>query len=381
MRTARLTAAFVSILVYLAFGGNVAAQEIPFNLYAVEPPEGWPGAQMELVIYGEGFHRVKVVGVEIEGVEVRDIRVESNEKIVVSIFIPENTPAGPRGIAVIASLGQNEPVTAFLEGGFFVHEGELPTLPPAEPPPGEVPPEEPPFEPPPAEGDNGIPILLILLVFLGGLGIGGGVLLAAVWVLRNASLKLTWQSQAQAQELPKNCHPSAYITRREGIEFKPGRWKLKRLDATLYDSHTNQRANPRPVPEDCVSRLNSTARNKVLHGDTDEVRNSTASLARELGALITAWQDISDKGKDVLLEANLEGGSAEAKFARYRCVGQPGTWQKVLEWKGKLKAVDHLPATFRAPEPSEIPGSYRVFLERELFEYVSRLVGEAARLL
>jgi hypothetical protein len=297
MRTGRFLAAFVSILICLAIVGNVAAQDAPFKLYAVEPPEGRPGEQMELILYGEGFQRVNVVGVEIEGVEVRDIRVESNEKLLVSIFIPENTPAGPRGIAVIASLGQNEPFTAFLEGGFFVHESIIPTLPPAEPPPGEIPPEEPPFEPPLEEDDNGIPILLILLVVLGGLGIGGGVLLATAWVLRNVSLKQTWQSQAQSQDLPKDCHPSTYITRREGIEFKPGRWKVKRLNTALYDSRANQRAHPRAVPEDWVSRLNSTARIKLLHGDTGEVEASVAGLVRELGALIAAWQDVSDKGR------------------------------------------------------------------------------------
>jgi hypothetical protein len=62
------------------------------------------------------------MGVEMEGIEVQGYWVESNEVIGVDIFIPESAAPGPRGVAVIALMGQNEPVTAFLEGGFHVLE-------------------------------------------------------------------------------------------------------------------------------------------------------------------------------------------------------------------------------------------------------------------
>ncbi len=376
MRTGKYLSMFLVVLVPLVFAGTAAAQESPFHLYSVEPPEGRPGEQMNLTLRGEGFLGVKIMGVEMEDIEVQEYRVESNEAMAVRVYIPEFASPGPRGVTVIASMGQNEPVTAFLDGSFFVLERQSEI-----PPPDDVPPEEPPFIP---QHNNplqdGFPYWVLLLL-LGGLGLGGGAVAAVLLALRNAGLKKSWQSQAQQQELPKECHSSTYINRREKIEFKPGRWRVTGMKVTLYDSRKGQCRDSHAVPNDLVSKVDQAARRRLMHGEGDELRAMISDMVGELSALIIAWQDISKQGRDVFVEAGMEGGSAEAKFARYHCVGQPGHWQKVLEWTAKLKAADHLPATFRAPLEGEPQKAYRVFLERGTEDYLADLVKEAARLL
>jgi hypothetical protein len=96
---------------------------------------------------------------------------------------------------------------------------------------------------------------------------------------------------------------------------------------------------------------------------------------------VVGWQSIAESGKDAYIEAHMEGGTAEAKFARYHCIGQPGQWKKVLEWTAKLTAADHLPASFRGPLDDEPQQAYQVFLEEQLVGYLANLVKDAARLL
>lgn len=385
MRTGKYLSIFLAVLVCLMFVGTAAAQESPFRLYSVEPPEGRAGEQMDLILRGDGFLEVKITGVKIEGIEVRDYKVESGQVMGVRIFIPEFAAPGPRGVAILASRGQNEPITAYLEGGFFVHEGAGENPPPAGEPPGEppsvdVPPERPPGGIPEIPPEDGFPFWTFLLI-MSGLAVGGGVAVAIALALRNAGLRQTWQRQAQSQELPKNCQPSTYINRREKLELKPGRWKVTGLKVTLYDSRNNQRGETRAIPAELVSKLDKASRLRLVRGENEELLSMIGDMAREMNALVGAWQSISGKGKDVFVEANLEGGSAEAKFARYHCVGQPAGWKKVFEWAVKLKAVDHLPATFRAPLEGETQEVYLAFLEQGLRAYLTTLVKEAVRLL
>jgi hypothetical protein len=202
-----------------------------------------------------------------------------------------------------------------------------------------------------------------------------------LWALKNSGLKQSWQSEAQEQELPKECQASTTITRREKIEFKPGRWRVTGIKVTLYDSKGNQRADPRSIPKDLIFKVDEAARDRLMHGENEALRTKIGGMAAELCALIIAWQDISEKGRDVLVEAGMEGGSAEAKFVRYRCVGKPGRWQKESEWTAKLKAANHLPATFRAPLEGESHHAYRLILQGNMQGYLADLVQEAARLL
>jgi len=113
----------------------------PVRLRAVEPPEGRPGEELELVIKGGGFGEAQEVRVTIAGIEVRDAWVGSDEVIVAQIFIPEDAPPGPRPVEVIAVFGQNEEFLAGLRTGFFVLEREVPP-PPGQPVLYEVSPQE-----------------------------------------------------------------------------------------------------------------------------------------------------------------------------------------------------------------------------------------------
>jgi len=358
------------------------AQESPIHLYEVIPPEGFPGEHLGLSLLGDGFLKAEIVGVEIEGIEMREFWVNSNNELGADVYIPEFAPPGPRTVIVHGSLGQNEPVEAVLEAGFFVLERE--EVPPTEPPPAEPPPEEPPYEPPHEPPyippGNGFPWWILILV-LGGLGGAGVAVVTLIVILNKANLKQSWQQQASSQSLPKNCQPSTYINRREKIELKPGRWKVTGVKVSLYDAIKNERGKTYAAPGDLVSKIDRAARRRLLRGEDDQLRGEIAEMGKELSALVMAWQAISEKGKDAYLEAHMEGGSAEAKFARYRCVGQPGQWKKVLEWTAKFKAVDHLPASFRAPLESESQQAYRVFLEQQLDGYLAGVVKEAARLL
>jgi hypothetical protein len=363
---------------------STVAQRSPIELYGVSPSEGFPDEYLELLLMGEGFLKVEeIVAVEIEGIEVRDFWVESNNEIGADVYIPEFAEPGPRTVIVHGSMGQNEPVEAVLREGFFVLEREeVPPVEPSpvEPPPVEPPPDEPPYEPQYVPPDDDFPWWILILV-LGVLGVVGIVVVTLAVVLYRANLRRTWQQQASSQELPKSCHPSTYINRREKIVFKPGRWKVIGMKVSLFDSVKKERGKTYAVPGDLVSKIDKAARRRLLQGEDDKLREEIAEMAEELGALVVAWQAISEKGKDAYLEARMEGGTAEAKFARYHCVGQPGQWKKVLEWKAKLKTVDTLPASLRAPLEGESQQAYQVFLEQQLDGYLTGAVKEAARLL
>ncbi len=353
----------------------VSAQELPFSLYQVEPPEGYPGDNLDLILHGDGFDIVKITGVDIEDIEIGDFWIDSNEVIIVQAFIPESAPPGPRMVTVNASLGQNEPVSAYLEAGFFVLERE-------QEPPTSVPPiDEPTITPTPVVPPPPPFSWWWLIVPLCCLGILGAGIIAIALTFRRASLKRTWQQHATSGELPDTCQPDTHINRRESFDIKPGRWKVTALNVTLYDAAANKRGKAQSVSGELVSKIDKAARQRLLGEEEVKPRATIAGLAKELSAQILAWQSDSGQGKDAHLEAHLEGGEAEAKFARYKCVGQPGAWKKVLEWTAKLQAVDHLPASLRAPKEAESQGAYQAYLEEQLDKYLSTVITKAARLL
>jgi hypothetical protein len=190
-----------------------------------------------------------------------------------------------------------------------------------------------------------------------------------------------WQSKAQDQDLPKTCQAGSHYARREKPELKPGRWKVTGLKVTLYHSASGQRGSTREVPPELVDRVDKAARHKLLRGESEELAQQSAEIGRELAALVTAWQSLSKIDHDVYLQAHLEGGEASVKFILYRCVGEPGRWKKISEWTAKLKAIDHLPGTFRGPRAGEPATAYRALLEEQFGGYVYGLIQEAGRLL
>lgn len=103
------------------------------NLRAVEPPEGHPGQELELTLSGNGFPVDCVrcqAQVVIGGFDVQDVRVETNERIVARVRIPEDAPPGPRAVEVHVFLEARELALAQLAGGFVVLQGPEPPPPP-----------------------------------------------------------------------------------------------------------------------------------------------------------------------------------------------------------------------------------------------------------
>lgn len=99
----------------------IRAQE-PIYLEAVEPSEGNPGQELELTLWGGGFGDAQEVRLAIGDIEVLDAWIESDEMIMIHIFIPEDAPPGSRPIEVVAVFGSNEEFAAVLDEGFFVLE-------------------------------------------------------------------------------------------------------------------------------------------------------------------------------------------------------------------------------------------------------------------
>jgi len=106
----------------------VRAQE-PIYLKAVEPSEGNPGQELELTLWGGGFGSAQEVRLAMGDIEVLDAWIESDETIMIHVFIPEDAPPGPRPIEVVAVFGSNEEFGTGLDEGFFVLERRSHTSP------------------------------------------------------------------------------------------------------------------------------------------------------------------------------------------------------------------------------------------------------------
>ncbi len=117
----------------------ILAQDAVY-LRAVEPSEGRPGQELELILWGSGFGEAREVWVTIGEIEVLDAWIESDEAIMAHVFIPEDAPPGPRPVELVALI-EGEEFSAVLEDGFFVLEREGPP-PPGRPALYEVAPQE-----------------------------------------------------------------------------------------------------------------------------------------------------------------------------------------------------------------------------------------------
>jgi len=367
MKQARTSfAGLLAVLLVVAVLATPACGQEQVYLRSVEPSGGRPGQELVLTLRGGGFGGAQQVQVTIGDLEVWDVRVESDGVISVRVYIPDDALPGPRAVEVSVVLGQNEEFHALLADGFSVEGsgGELPS-------PG--------LESPDGDG-SGLWWLLILgaaVVMLAG----ATVAVALTVKLYRSSVRSKWQEQAQEQELPETCRAGSLYVRRQGLEIRPGRWKVAGLQVMLYDVACGRRGPERELPPELVDRLDGMARRRLLQGEEAVLVREAGEIAQELVSLVTAWQSSSEGGRDVYLKARLEGGEASAKFVLYRCVGKPGRWQKVADWTAELKAVDRFPFSLRGPAPGETPQAYRALLQEHLDGYVRRLIEEAGRLL
>jgi hypothetical protein len=84
---------------------------------------------LELTLWGGGFGDAQEVRLAMGDIEVLDAWIESDEAIMIHVFIPEDAPPGPRPIEVVAVFGFNEEFAAVLDEGFFVLERRSQTSP------------------------------------------------------------------------------------------------------------------------------------------------------------------------------------------------------------------------------------------------------------
>ena len=351
-----------SICLLVAWTVVPLSAQSPIGLDAVEPGEGEPGQELEVRLYGHGFESANQVHLDVEGIQVLESWVVSDEELGAVIRIPEDAPPGPRRVEVVANFGPDESFAADLPGGFRVLEAAAP---PQGGQNGELPSDE----------GGGLGLLALLL---GVALLGGAFSLTLRW--RRSVRRRKWQSQATEQELPSSCQKGAQFVRREKVTIKPGRWKATQLTVTLYNELKGKPSSPHLAPPELVQRLDKVARQRLLRGDSASQRQEVEAIGRELTALILAWQSLSETGKDIFLETHLEGGKAEVTFVRYRCVGPPEQWRKQDEWRVTAKAVDILPRALPGPQASESREGYAAFLSDQVEAYLLALVEEAGQL-
>lgn len=367
--------------------GTPALAQGQVSLRSVEPDRGEPGQQLTLILRGSGFGGANVVHVNIGGLEVRDVEVVSDEEIHARVTIPEGAEPGPRDVEVAADFGPQEIFTDVLQGGFTVLERrELPAGPGAGPvdeggqAPGPVDEgEEGGYD----ENNGGVdwPIWAAM--------IGGGALLltaAAIivtLVVHRSLQKKRWQKEAHEipeEDMPESCQQRKLFVRRERPEISPGRWKVTKLAATLYDAAAGRRGQTHQVSPELVKRIDKAARDRLLWGNSERLTQEAAEIAREAAVLVTMWQTSSEQGRDVYLEPQIEGGEASVSFILYRCVGEPGRWKQVLQWKAKVQAARPMAQTFNGPAAGQTAEVYRAQLEERLGSALYDLIQEIGRL-
>jgi len=116
-----LGAVGVCVAFLLAVALPVVGQE-PVGLEWLEPREGYPGEQLQLTLWGHGFADAREVSLDIRGIEVLEMWVESDEAIQAVVFVPEDASPGARAVKLAASFGPNEVFAAGLAEGFWVLE-------------------------------------------------------------------------------------------------------------------------------------------------------------------------------------------------------------------------------------------------------------------
>jgi Sec-independent protein translocase protein TatA len=371
------------------------------ELRSVSPNRGRAGEEHELTLKGRGFCGPATVMVG--EFEAGNVRVESDSTIRASLFIPNEAMPGPRRVEVVVDCGgPEETFGASLEEAFTIQESRSA--------------QQGGDEGGDQGGDDGgggdrdregggfdpgwWPWLIVILV-VGVIVVGGGAVAVTLAMRgrtalaqKRAQVQQEMSEQAQQQleaeaeegELPETCQSGTHKVIRGKPELKPGRWKVTGCKGTLYDSVAAQqgrggdRGDVHDVPEALVKRIDEAARDRLLWGDSDRLSAEVVEIGRALAAQVVAWQAVSEVGRDVYLEPEIEGGEGSVTYTVYRCVGPPDWWQKIRSWTVKAQVVRHFQRSFRGPAGDEAPDVYRGLLERHLTAYVRDLVREASRL-
>ncbi|RJP51754.1 MAG: hypothetical protein C4557_07520 [Anaerolineaceae bacterium] len=226
--------------------------------------------------------------------------------------------------------------------------------------------------PAPSSDDEGIPLGVKIVI--------GIAVILVLWSWLSGGGNVQWQSQASDKKPPTTCQEGTYYVHRESVSIKAGLWKLTALNIIIDPASSQPAAYI--APANLINQINQSARNKRLGGKPAEIKKQTVKIGKGLTPLVVSCQTAANtKKRDFSLEARFEGGEASAKFARYRCMGTPGSWQKESEWTATLKTVDSLRKTFRNQQSGETKKEYKMFLDDRLSSYVLDVIEEAAKIL
>lgn len=284
------------------------------QLYGVDPQEGSPGTEMDVILRGEGFTPADDFDVSIEGIEVLDREIESNEAIRAHIFIPEDAPPGPHPVNLVL-LRYDQPLSAGLEDGFYVWISGLPT---STPPPAPNPP---------------IPWVwpLITVLLSGASFTVGRVLTIRSKLTWKQTAKLQWQVQAQTN-LPKPTKACEWACQKK-LSLKGGRWKVTRIDLTPLP--VKGKSSPKKQLEgNALDPLNELIND--ISASQEEIKNNLTEVVDKLLAQIMAWENEGQSPASIRLDAKL-AGAVDAEFKLYHCHQTP----KGLEWGDDLLNWKH----------------------------------------
>ncbi len=325
----------------LAMGAlSAQAQEGPIYLRGVEPSRGRPGEEMKLILWGGGFSNAQEVQVTIGEIEVLGVWVESDEAVVVRVFIPEDAQPGPRSVEVVATFGPNEVFPAVLEQGFFVEGWEE-----ERPPAGPVSPSSP---APSEEGlspwvwvGGGVLLWGATALLAGGLGLLLGRRLAVrvrpAWRWEQMA-RLQWELEA-TKELPE---PKEVCTWACEAKAKTGlldRWKITALELIPLPLPSGQPLPVRRITDEALlAPLNEAARLRHLGEDEAQVRRRIAPVVDALLEQIMAWGAAGQTPPSIRVDARL-ARNVEMEFTLYHCEAtRKGVdWVKKLRWKGTMR--------------------------------------------
>ena len=339
------------------------------ELFSVEPAEGSPDTEMEIFLRGAGFASIEEFAVFIEGIEIFNQWIESDELIGLDIYIPEDAQPGWRRIGI--EMMQNGNLAhASLDPGFNVLEiGRRP--PPATGP-----------SQPGTRGTSGTggtsatlppwiwPLTTILLMaasFVLGRGLG-------------YSSKLTWTDKAKLQwrheantELPQPQKACQWACKATAGANLLNRWQVTRIDLTPLKVK-GKTAQPKFVDnkDGALDPLNDLANITSALNSRQSRGEKITGLVDELLSQIQAWEREGQSPAAVRLDAKL-AGAIDATFGLYHCHQAGGvlSWGKdpLLKWKAKLNqpAGEHL-GILRGPAAGEEDFAARA--RHELQEFI-----------
>ncbi len=334
-----------------ALAAGLARAQEQVALYAVEPSAGTPGEELVLTLIGKGFGAAREASVAIEGIEVMDVQVESDETIKVRVFIPPETPLGPRPVVLQTPNGQ-----AVLEDGLTV----LSEAPPGAPAPTPA---------PDASSSSGSSFLLLtggaLLVWAAGFAVGRAATIRSQFTWKRLA-EVQWQVKASTQ-LPEPKEACTWTCKADASIDLLNRWEVAALELTPLPVSGGKKPEVKQVTGEPLKVLGESIRIGHVLEDETRTRQRLAPLVDALLQEILAWKQEGMTPAAIRLDARMKR-EVKCGFHLYHCEKT----KKGLQWKErkKWKKALHQPGgecvgVLRGPTAGEADFSERARAELE----------------